>query len=165
MFGPTKEEIEYCKKFEEYMECFHDYETEDKLNNNELNIDIYFPKKIFEYSKLDFEHEYVYMRNLDEIYGNTTLRYLFENGYNFCFINKESNLYRICKEVKNHIIHSPYKNFKNNTKIFILKKDNLLFYVSGTSYRQNICVTYISYLGIIGQKTKRQTTIFDYIKE
>lgn len=143
------------------MDNFHDYETEEKINA--MKIDVYFPKELFEVCNDDFEVSYVEEDALDDSYGNTYLRKLFERGFKYFYLNKDSNLYGICKELGNHIIYSP---FSNNKEVMIFKKRKELYYISGKSYLpKNIKKVFIGYLGEIGNCTKVQLTVFDYIKE
>lgn len=156
----------YSKEWDEYFENHRNVFLEEKINNNQIEVDVYYDKNICEKCSLDFGYKYKENNDLDERYDWTrkALRYLFENNYKWFYLSKKSNLYKTCVEVGNHLIHSPYK--ERNKEIFILQNDNKLFCILGLAfYHNNYTEIFFGYIGEMGRKTLKQSTIFDYIKE
>lgn len=158
MFEITEEKKKYFEEWEKYFEQNRNIELENKINNNQLFIDIY-KSEMLKKCKYDFEHTYKEDNSFDSMYGlNKSFRYLFENGYKFIYVDKNSKFYKNCEG--NNIIHSPFKEI--NKKIFILEKNNQLFYIVGRAFLPNkINKTFLGYVGRITNKSWIQITIFD----
>ncbi len=155
----------YLEKWNSYFESCRNITLEEKINSNQIEISVYYETKILEKCDLDFGYKYKEINDLDEKYGSTrkALRHLLDIGYKWFYLDKESKLYKTCIEVGNHIIHSPFKEL--NKKIFIIQNENKLFCILGLAYYPNNYIeVFFGYVGEIGKKTFKQTSIFDYLE-
>jgi len=156
----------YNDAWNDYFEKHRNKYLEDKINNNQIDIDVYYDTELLKKCDLDFCYKYKKNNDLDECYGKNrkALRYLFENGYKWFYLSEESNLYKTCIEVGNHLIHSPFE--KINNKIFILQNENKLYCILGAGYfPRNYTEIYFGYVGEMGRKTFKQANIFDYMEK
>lgn len=156
----------YNEEWNLFFEKHHDLELENLVNNSKINIFIY-ENSLYEKSNFDFEHTYI-DDGYDSWYScRSSLRHLFENGFRWINIAKDSKYYQLLIDFDTELCRTPYKDFQNKNDFFVLKSpENKIYCILGVGFMpKNINKTFFGYLGELYKKTSKQTTIFDFIDE